>query len=133
MSLDNNIIDPQKKTHIILLINLLSNVKRLAVPLSGYGLSVYIKLLEPRTLNQLIKETNLHKTTILKKINQGRKMSPLIKEKRTYRINERIWPRFIEFLDAFLEYQNSIDDRVPLDSIIYKKDDQSSSADKEFL
>ncbi|MFP4118219.1 MAG: hypothetical protein ACLFTR_04835 [Candidatus Woesearchaeota archaeon] len=111
MSLDNNIIDPQKKTHIILLINLLSNVKRLAVPLSGYGLSVYIKLLEPRTLNQLIKETNLHKTTILKKINQGRKMSPLIKEKRTYRI----------------------DDRVSLDSIIYKKDDQSSSADKEFL
>lgn len=121
LRLDNNEVRLEKKTHVVMLANLLSDAEKLAIPLSETGLHIYTELSTPKTLDQLIEKTGLHKTTILKKINQGRKMSLLIKDDRTYRINEKIWPKLIESLESYKEYQKSIDERIPIDSVIYYK------------
>ena len=109
------------KTHVNLLLKLLSKTANLSSPLSGTGLQIYLAILEPKTIKEVEKETGLHKTTILKKINQGRKMSLLLIENKKYRINEKIWP---DAKDCFIElkkYEDSVDTRIPVNSIIYFK------------
>ena len=121
LSLSEGVLQPEMKTHVNLLLKLLSKTANLSSPLSGTGLQIYLAILEPKTIKEVEKETGLHKTTILKKINQGRKMSLLLIENKKYRINEKIWP---DAKDCFIElkkYEDSVDTRIPVNSIIYFK------------
>ena len=70
LMLSKGILQPEMKTHINMLITLLSKAANLSRPLSATGLQIYLALLEPKTIKEVEKETGLHKTTILKKINQ---------------------------------------------------------------
>ena len=121
LNLKESVLQPQMKTHLNILIKTLSDAANLSDPLSGTGLQIYLSLLEPKTIKEVEKETCLHKTTILKKINQGRKMSLLIIKDKTYRVNEKIWPNVREYLLELRKYEESIDTRVPVNSIIYYK------------
>jgi len=121
VSLKEGILQPEMKTHVNMLLNILSDAVNLSSPLSGTGLQIYPSLLEPKTLKEVEKETGLHKTTVLKKINQGRKMSLLIIKNKTYKINEKIWPNVREYLLELEKYEESIDNRIPVNSIIYFK------------
>src|SRR3989344_7439686 len=119
--LSKGILQPEMKTHINMLLTLLSKAANLSRPLSATGLQIYLALLEPKTIKEMEKETGFHKTTILKKINQGRKMSLLLIENKKYLINEKIWP---DAKDCFIElkkYEDSVDTRIPVNSIIYFK------------
>ena len=80
-------------------------------------------LWEKKTTSQAQKEAGLHKMTIIKKINEGRRMSLLLTENKTYRVNEKIWPDARECLLEIRKCEESIDPRVPVDSIIYFKND----------
>ena len=111
----------EQKTHVNLLLKLLAKAANLSEPLSGTGLCVYTALLQPKKLSELIRETGLHKTTILKKIRQGKKMSLLLTENKRYRINEKIWPDAKETLEEIKKYEQSIDARIPVNSTIYHK------------
>ena len=121
LSLSEGILQPEMKTHVNLLLKLLSNAANLSSPLSGTGLQIYLTILEPKTIKDIEKETGLHKTTILKKINQGRKMSVLLIENKKYRINEKIWPDAKECFIELKKYEDSVDTRIPVNSIIYFK------------
>lgn len=121
LSLSEGALLPKMKTHVNLLLKLLSKAANLSAPLSGTGLQIYLTLLEPKTIKEIEKETGLHKTTVLKKIKQGRKMSLLLIENKAYRINEKIWPDAKECLIELQKYENSIDPRVPVNSVIYFK------------
>lgn len=121
LNLKEGILQPEMKTHVNMLLNILSGAVNLSSPLSGAGLEVYLSLLEPKTLKEVEKETGLHKTTVLKKINQGRKMSLLIVKDKTYEVNEKIWPDVREYLLELKKYEESVDSRVPVNSIIYFK------------
>jgi len=111
----------ESKTHVGMLLRLISKTKYLIDPLSGTGLMLFSNITTPKTLREIIRETALHKTTIFKKITQARKMSLLIKEKQTYRINEKVWPDAKEFFIELRNYEQSIDSRIPLESEIYFK------------
>ena len=119
--LSEGVLQPEMKTHVSMLLKLLSKAPNLSSPLSGTGLEIYLAIVEPKTIKEIEKETDLHKTTILKKINQGRKMSLLRIENRTYRLNEKIWPDAKECLIELQRYENSIDQRIPVNSVIYAK------------
>ncbi len=114
-------LQPEMKTHINLLLTLLSKAANLSRPLSATGLQIYLTLLEPKTIKEIEKETGLHKTTILKKINQGRKMSLLLIKDKKYRINEKVWPDAKECFIELKKYEDSIDLRIPVNSVIYYK------------
>jgi len=121
LRLKEGILEPEMKTHVSMLLKILSEAVNLANPLSGTGLQIYLTLLKPKTIKEIKKETGLHKTTALKKINQGRKMSLLIIKDKTYLINEKIWPNVREYLLELKKYEDSVDNRVPINSIIYFK------------
>lgn len=116
--------EPSEKTHVNKLFKLLSRANNLSEPLSGTGLQIFTDLIEPKTVTQVEQDTRLHKTTILKKIKQARKMSFLMIKKNTYQINHNIWSDAKEFFVELKKYEESIDDRVPVTSTIYFKNDK---------
>jgi len=116
-------LQPEMKTHVNMLLTLLSKAADLSRPLSATGLQIYLALLEPKTIKEIEKETGLHKTTILKKIKQGRRMSLLLIENKKYRINDKVWPDVQEGLTEFKRYEDAIDPRVPVNSMIYYKNE----------
>lgn len=124
LNLSDSTLQSEVKTHISMLLKLLAKAVNLSDPLSGTGIKIYATLTEPKTVAEISKQTGLHKTTVLKKINQGRKMSLLRIENRTYRINELIWPDAKEFFQEFKKYDNAIDPRAPINSIIYYKNEK---------
>jgi len=121
VNLSEGVLQPEMKTHINMLLTLLSKAANLSSPLSGTGLEIYQAIIAPKTIKGIEKETGLHKTTVLKKIKQGRKMSLLLIENKMYRINEKIWPDAKECFIELKKYENSIDPRVPVNSVIYFK------------
>src|SRR4030042_4167756 len=121
LKLEKSNLLPERKTHVNMLLRLLSRAANLSTPLSGTGFRIYTAFLEPKTRSQAQKETGLPKMTFIKKISQGRKMSLLLIKNRTYRINEKIWPDAKECLAEFRKYEESIDQRGPVNSIIYYK------------
>ena len=121
LSLKEGVLQPERKTHVTLLLKILSEAVNLSTPLSGTGLQIYTSLLEPKTIKEVEAETGLHKTTVLKKINQGRKMSLVIIKDNTYHVNEKIWPAVRETLVELQKYEQLVDQRVPANSIIYWK------------
>src|SRR3989338_10219 len=121
LNLSEGVLQAEMKTHVNLLLKLLSKTANLSNPLSGTGLQIYLAILEPKTIKEVEKETGLHKTTILKKINQGRKMSLLLIENKKYRINEKVWPDAKECFIELKKYEDSIDSRIPVNSVIYYK------------
>jgi len=119
--LKDGILHPEMKTHVNMLLKSLSSAINLSIPLSGTGIQVYLSLLTPKRIKEVEKETGLHKTTVIKKINQGRKMSLLIVEDKTYNLNGKIWPDLRECLYELEKYEESIDFRIPVNSMIYFK------------
>ncbi len=112
----------QNRMHIILLARLLKRSEKIAIPFSGTGLDILKSLIEPTTIKKVCEKTGLHKTTVLKKINQARRLSLIIIEEKTYRINEEVWPDAREFLEELKRFEEKTDDRIPLDSIVYSKE-----------
>ncbi|MGV8162434.1 MAG: hypothetical protein ACP5N2_03840 [Candidatus Nanoarchaeia archaeon] len=129
------IIMPEGKTHINLLLQLLSEQSSVISSLSGAGLEIFTKIAdESKTMAEIGLETNLHKTTIAKKIKEGLKISLVSKIKHKYKINELIWPKAKEFLIEFKKYELSIDERIPVNSTIYYKNkEEILFSTKEFL
>lgn len=115
--------EPSKKTHVSIIFKLLSRASNLSIPFSGTGLQIFAELIYPKTVFFVENKTGLHKTTILKKIRQARKMSFLVITKNTYQINDNIWSDAKEFFIELKKYEQSIDNRVPVTSTIYFKND----------
>lgn len=134
LSLSKRVLQPEMKTHVNMLLKLLMRANNLSTPLSGTGLQIFTVLTEPKTVNEIGKETGLHKTTILKKIKQGRKMSLLLIQNKTYRVNEKVWPDAKECFAELRKYEESVDQRVPVNSEIYfKNNDEILFSNKEAI
>ncbi|MEK6970455.1 MAG: helix-turn-helix domain-containing protein [archaeon] len=133
LSVQRGLIVPDRKTHVNMLLTTLARAPQLSIPLSGTGFQIYAVAIEPKTLSQLAKETGLHKTTLIKKINQGNRISLLLHKEKMYRVNEKVWPQVREFLIEFKKYEESIDPRIPVNAVIYFKNEDEIifSSDEE--
>ncbi|MGM5481788.1 MAG: helix-turn-helix domain-containing protein [Nanobdellota archaeon] len=113
------------KTHITLLTTQLASHKSLITPLSGAGMRIYTELSRPQTLQELVANTKLHQVTILKKIQEGKKISLVKKENKRYSLNEKLWPEAKQMLDEMKIHEKYTDERIPANSRIYKKENQT--------
>lgn len=114
-------IEPKKATHASLLLQLLSEFPDLADLLSKSGIIILTSTLEPKTTKDISKETSLKKSIIYRKIRQAINISAISKQNKRYILNDKIWPKLKEFLIEFKNYQETIDNRIPANSVIYHK------------
>lgn len=124
VTIARGVIDPTKKTHVSLLLQIITEFPNLANRFSGTGLKIYMSILEPKTVAEIEKETKLHRTTIFKELCKGRNISLAYPEGRTYKINEKLWQKAKEFLKELKKYEELIDSRVPPSAIIYFKNEE---------
>ena len=133
LQLNEGVLIPQRKTHVHLLLKNLSKAPSLSQPLSGVGMNIFTAMLEPKTVAELEQETHLHKTYIFKKIKEGRRISLLQRDDKRYKFNDILWPDLRDGLAELYQYERTVDERVPVDAIIYykNKDEIVFSSPKE--
>jgi len=124
INFSKGILQPKMKTHINLLLKLMAKAKNLANPLSSTGIKIYTAITIPKTTKEIEETTGLHKTTVIKKLNQGKKMSLISLKNKRYSINEKLWSDAKELFEELKKYDEIIDERVPANSIIYYKNDK---------
>jgi hypothetical protein len=125
LELRNGKLEPRKISHVTLLLQVLSQYPIIIDIISGSGLKILSLLVTPKTVKQITQETGLRKTVIYEKIKQAQSISAVTyDEKHRYVINEKIWPILKRFLEDFKRYNETIDPRVPANSIIYYKNDK---------
>lgn len=115
---------PKRATYSSLILPLLSKYPNLVEPLSESGLKIFTSILRPKSVKEIMRETNLKRSTIYKKIKQGRNISAItINKNRKFTINEKIWPNLRDYLGEINKFEETIDKRIPVNSIIYYKDE----------
>ena len=122
LSLSNGIYEPVKSTHASMLVQLLVDFPSLVKPLSDSGLDILTCLLEPKSVTQLIQESNVKRTQVFKKIKEANGISLLKSTKNNYALNDKLWNNLVEFIKELKKYEQTTDSRIPASSIIYHKD-----------
>ena len=116
---------PKKTTHVTILLQLLTKYPNIVPLLHSSGIILLTALLTPKTVDELEKETNLKKSIIYKKIKQAAEISAVIKKEHTrYVINEKIWNDLKRFLEEYKKFEETTDQRIPANSIIYYKNNK---------
>jgi len=119
LSLSEGKVKPERKTHIVLLLDILRNSEYAKVSLSGHGLDILAKLTEPNSTAELSSRLGLHQTSVSKKIRQLEAIGMVKKSGRSYAINDRLWPDLRKTAEAYSEYSRVNDMRAPPGSKIY--------------
>ena len=123
-------LKPKEALHIAILLQLLAE-KDLTNILADSGIEILKAVLKPSNIKEIKAKTNLKKSIIYRKIQQARKQSII---KKTYEINEKIWPKLKEFLIETEKYEQTTDKRIPKSSVIYcKKENKIVFSCKEEL
>ena len=122
--LNNGFYEPSKIAFVNMLIQLLGEFPSLIDALSDSGISLLTTLLEPRSLPDISKRCHLGRTQVFKKLREARSISLVKHKNRKYSLNDKVWPKVIEFLQELKKHEEPIDSRVPANSIIYYKDDK---------
>lgn len=122
LELNKGTIKLNNHVHIQQLAILLSQEKSIISKIAGTGLDILICIKEiPKTVSQISQDTSLTKSTIFYKLNQFLKINLVKKDKTNYCINKKIWSDMKTFIESYCAYQQTIDKRIPLGSIIYYK------------
>jgi predicted transcriptional regulator len=117
-------LEPDKTTHSSLILQLLSRYPNLIELLSESGMKILLSILTPKSIHEIMKETNLNKSTVYKKIRQGKKISAIqLKKKNTFVLNKKIWPDLIDLLKEVRKHEELTDGRIPVNSLIYHKNE----------
>jgi len=120
----NGFYEPVKEAYVNLLLQLLGNFPSLIEPFSGSGLKVFIALLEPKGIAELMQETRLGRAQVFKKIKQARAISLIRYENSEYYLNEKLWSKVFGFLWELKAHEETVDPRVPADSMIYFRNEK---------
>jgi hypothetical protein len=117
-------LEPERSINSALILNIISRYPNLIELFSDSGLKILMSILKPKSINEIIKETNLKKSTVYKKIRIGRNISAIVMDKNhKYAINEKIWPNLKNYLEENKRFEETIDNRIPVNSIIYCKNE----------
>jgi hypothetical protein len=119
--ISNGIYEPTRNTIPSMLMAILSESPPLIQILSGSGLELLTILVEPKGISEIIKNSSIKKAQVFKKIKQARSISLVKKIEKKYVINEKLWHNVIDFLKELRKYENTIDPRIPANSVIYFK------------
>ena len=124
LHLNNSNLEPEKSIYTSLILNLLSRYPNLIELFSDSGLKILMSILKPKSISEIMKETNLKRSTIYKKIRMGQNISAITMDnKHKFIINEKIWPNLKEYLEENRRREEKIDNRTPVNSVIYHKNE----------
>ena len=124
LHLNKGKLEPEKSINSSLILILLSRYPNLIELFSDSGLKILMSILKPKSINEIMRETNLKESTIYKKIKTGRNISAIImNNKRKYTINEKIWPNLKNYLEENKRFEETVDNRIPVNSVIYHKNE----------
>ncbi|MEA3514958.1 MAG: hypothetical protein U9R34_05755 [Nanoarchaeota archaeon] len=128
----NGTLEPKEALHIKLFLQVLIEYPNLAPAISDSGIPIFTALLKSSTIEEISQATGFKKTTIYTKLEEARKRSMVRKTHSTFRLNEKMWAKLIEFLIELDKYESMTDIRIPSSSTIYyKKDKEILFASKE--
>ena len=116
-------VELSQKTHVSMLAKRLISHPNLTGLLSDSGITILSALVEPKGVDELIQATGLKKSVVYKKIRQAINLSIVRKENGKYGLNDRIWGELKEVLLELRHYEETLDPRVPIDAVIYHKND----------
>lgn len=105
----------------VMLSNLISENPNTIPLLADSGITIFIALLAQKSTAQIAAESGLKKSIIYRKLKQALSISAARKEKGKYIINDKVWPKLKELLQAIKTQEETIDSRAPLGSVIYFK------------
>lgn len=114
----------KKTTHLILLSQLLIEYPSLIKPFSNSGINILTSIIQSKTIEEIMQETQLKKAIIYRKLTFMKAISIILKSGKKYAINENIWPKVKEFLIELDKFERNIDKRVPINAIIYYKNEK---------
>jgi len=124
LHLNNGNLEPEKSTYSSLILILLSRYSNLIELFSDSGLKILMSILKPKSVNEIMRDTNLKKSTIYKKIRIGRNISAItVDNKHKFTINEKIWPNLRDYLEENKKLEEITDNRIPVNSVIYHKNE----------
>lgn len=123
LQLNNGILKAQRTIYSSLIINLLSAYPNLIQLFSDSGLKILVSILEPKSIDEIMEDTNLKRSTIYKKLRIGLNISAITKDEKKFILNEKIWPDLKEYIEEYKRFEETIDKRVPVNSIIYNKNE----------
>jgi len=123
--LENKLIKTHNNTHVQLLLQELSRQSSFIDDFSGCGLKLYQCMKEPKTINEIIKETNIKRSTIFYKLKKAKNKSLIKFIDNKYQFNKNLWNKLYSFLMELELYENNNDSRIPAGAIIdYKQDNE---------
>ena len=123
-TLKQGLITPSEQTHVNILLQELSRRPNIIDNLSGCGIRLFIAILEPKSISQIIKETGIKRSTVFQKLKQAGRNSFILLSDKTYALNWKIWPEIKEFFIALKKYEETADARVPPGAVIYFKNER---------
>jgi predicted transcriptional regulator len=124
LHLNNGNLEPEKSIYSSLILNLFSRYPNLIELFSDSGLKILMAILKPKSINEIMRETNLKRSTIYKKIRVGQNISAITRDNNhKFTINEKIWPNLKEYLEENRKREEKIDSRIPVNSVIYHKNE----------
>lgn len=121
LTVKEGIIVPEKLVFLNQLFQLLSTYPNLTQPFSNSGLEILLLLTQPKTAKELIQETKLKRSSIFIKLRQFKAINLITKD---HRLNQKVWPQVQDFLEEYLKHRQSTDRRVPINAVIYYKNQQ---------
>jgi len=116
---EHGTISIEKRTHVAILLNILNDSQISYVPLSDCGMEIIRTLTEPRTVSEISSMIGVHQTTVTRKIGRMRRHGMVRKEKTSYSINAKLWPRLVDLASSYNEYLRFTDPRAPFGSEIF--------------
>ena len=124
LHLNRGRLEPKRSINSALILNIISRYPNLIELFSDSGLKILMSILKPKSINEIMREINLKKSTVYKKIRIGRNISAILMDKNhKYTINEKIWPNLKNYLEENKRFEETIDNRIPVNSIIYHKNE----------
>jgi predicted DNA-binding protein YlxM (UPF0122 family) len=124
LQLNRGHLEPKRSINTSQILNLLSRYPNLTQLFSDSGLKILTSILKPKSIDEIVKGTNLKKSAIYKKIKVGKDISAITVDKNhKYTINKKIWPNLKDFLEQNKKLEETIDNRVPVGSVIYHKNE----------
>ncbi|MFH0875430.1 MAG: hypothetical protein V1859_05815 [archaeon] len=124
IKLDRGKILPERQPHISLLLQVLREHDNVTGLFSGCGTLIFASLINKKSIGQICEETGLKKSIIYRKINQASNIG-LIYKKDGYVLNEKLWPKALDFFQELDRVNKTVDRRVPATSeIFYKNNDE---------
>ena len=128
----NGTLEAKEALHIKLFLEVLTTYPNLAPAISESGIPILTALLKVSTIEEISQETGFKKTTIYTKLGEARKRSIVRKTQTSYRLNDKMWAKLIDFLMELNKYESMTDVRIPASSTIYyKKNNEIIFASKE--